>query len=143
MSQQSIFEFISAQGLGWFFAIVLLIPLSFLLILIVSKRYLGIDFDKFMQNQRDEIESELKIVTKLEDLCEKISSMADAMWGNRDYTDRKVKEVKDHFDGQNRDIIARLERIQHDTTVILSVAKKRNTDWIREPNTEVLRQERK
>lgn len=143
MPPQTILDFIGAQGLGWFLAIVLIIPLSMLLILIIVKRYLGVDFDKFLKNQRDEIEGELKIVTKLDELCEKLSQMSEAMWGNRDYSDRKFSEIKTHLDAQNKDILSRVEQIQSQVTVLLAIAKKRRSDWLREPNTEVFLQERK
>lgn len=139
---QSILDFIGAQGLGWFLAIVLLIPLSLILILIVAKRYLGVDFEKFLKNQRDEIESELKVVTKLDELCEKLTQMAEAMWGSRDYTDRKFRELESNVGGQHKDMTDRLERIQRDLTIVLALAKKRRSDWTRESDSEVFLKER-
>lgn len=142
MQQDTLLQFISTQGLGWFFAIVMLVPLSFVLLMIIGKRYLGLDFQAFLDNQRREIEAETQVVTELRQLNERQNQMSDAMWGNRDYTDRKLREVTEYFDAQHKEILCGVRAIQHDATVILSIAKKRKTDWIREPNTEVFLKER-
>jgi hypothetical protein len=130
--QDAILQLIGQYGLVWFFAIVLLVPVTLLFLAWAVKKVLGLDFTKFMQNQRDEIEADLKVVNKLEELSTRLSDMAEAMWGNRDYTDRKVYEVQTHFDAQNAVMIAKLERIQEQISVLLTLAKKRQSDWLRD-----------
>jgi len=143
MPQQTILDFISAQGLGWFLAIVMLVPGAMLVVLLIllvtAKKYLGLDFKALQQNQRDEIEGELQLATEIRLLREKMTDMSEAMWGNRDYTDRKLREVTMSLDAQHKDILGRTEYIQRDLTLLLALAKKRKSDWIQEPNTEVFR----
>lgn len=69
------------------------------------------------------------IEERINDAVEALKGFAQIEQTNRQY-----------FESRMNDFSNKIGSIQHDLTVILSVAKKRRSDWMREPNTEVFRE---
>lgn len=158
MPQQSILDFIASQGLGWFLAIVLLVPVSMLLVVlavvVIAKKYLGFDF-KTLAAQREresaqremeikgvhELSSEMRLLREHLNLQrEQIKQQEEAMWGSRDHTDRQLRQVYQHFDAHHAEIKAQLDKLedQHQKIILylVKVCKKR-TEAVHGHSTEV------
>jgi len=103
-----------------------------LIILLGMLKSVGLDPKLFLTALKEHTAAELRIEERIKDAVEAIKNSAQIEQSNRQFFETKMDAFAD-----------RLERIQNDLTVMLSIAKKRRTDWLREPNTEVFRADRR
>jgi hypothetical protein len=137
MPNADILDFIIKTGLLWFFALSLFFPLGMFAMLLAAKRILfhGFSFQKAWEGWIAEQHARTQIETKLEeritDLDEQLKQIVSANWDSRRYFDTVLERTAN----EHKQILTYLENI-------LLLARKRKTDWIREPETEMFLQQR-
>lgn len=128
-------DFLMKSGLLWFFALSLFFPLGMFVMLLAAKGILlkGFSFQKAWEGWIAEQHARTQIETKLEervtDLAEELKQIVSANWDSRRYFDAVLERTEE----EHKQIIGHLENI-------LLLAKKRKSDWIREPDTEMFLQ---
>lgn len=102
-----------------------------IIFLLGSLKVVGADPSAILKALQDHNAAELKIEERIKDAVEAIKNFAVTEQNNRQY-----------FEGQMRLFADKLESIKTDLTIMLSIAKKRKSDWLIEPNTEAFRTSR-
>lgn len=137
MQNADMLDFLMRTGLLWFFALSLFFPLGMFVMLLAAKRILfhGFSFQKawesWIAEQHARTAIEIKLEERLTDLAEQLKQIVSANWDSRRYFDTVLEKTAD----EHKQILTYLENI-------LLLARKRKTDWIREPDTEMFLQPR-
>lgn len=105
-------------------------PVGLILLLGVLKLF-GLDPKEFLKALKDHTSAELKIEERIQDFVNEIKNLIQAQVTSRQYVESRMAVYDE-----------KLSDIQHDLTVLLSIAKKRKSDWLGEPNTEAFKQPR-
>jgi len=102
-----------------------------IIFLLGALKVVGADPGAILKALQDHNAAELKIEERIKDAVEAIKNFAITEQNNRSYFERQMGIFDD-----------KLESIKTDLTIMLSIAKKRKSDWLVEPNTEVFREQR-
>lgn len=130
-------KFLNEMGLLPLLLLLLAIPGGLVLSLMAIKRLLFKNFsvvnawDSWLADQRARTQVETDIKNKLAEFTDQIKQLVAGSWDSRRYFDDKLERVE----SEHKIIITHLENL-------LLLAKKRKTDWIREPETEMFLQPR-
>lgn len=91
-------------------------------------KVVGADPGAILKALQEHNAAELKIEERIKDAVEAIKNFATTERNNRQYYERQMTNFNE-----------KLEGIKTDLTIMLSIAKKRKSDWLTDPNTEVFR----
>jgi len=127
-------------GALWFVLLIFAFPVGSIIMLLLAKMLLFKGAGAYIRNWLNDyqtyhhkaVEEQTLIRERLTDLAEQYKLIGEGLFENRRYWDDKIG----NFD-------RKIEAVKENTTRILHFAKKRQTDWIRFPDTEVYRAERR
>jgi hypothetical protein len=132
-------KFLNDMGVLPLVLLLIAIPGGFLGSLLVAKRYLlkGVGpviksgFDTWLLDQRERTKTEVKLEERISDLTEQLKQLVAGSWDLRRYFDDRLERT----DRDHNDILTKLDHV-------LLLAKKRKSDWMRPPETEMFLQSR-
>lgn len=127
-------------GALWFMLLIFAFPVGSIILLYLAKLillkgvgpYLRDWLNDYQEYHHKSVEEQVKIQERLTELANQYKLIGEGLFENRRYLDDKMG----NFD-------RKLDQVKDGTNRILHFAKKRQSDWIRFPDTEAYRAERK
>jgi len=127
-------------GALWFVLLIFAFPVGSIILIYLAKivlfkgagTYLRNWLNDYQEYHHKAVEEQVKVRERLTDLADQYRLIGEGLFENRRVLDDKLT----NFD-------RKLDSVKDGTNRILHFAKKRQTDWIRFPDTEVYRAERR